>query len=353
MLLSQPKLTLAGCLDMMPQRWANYASDTTTEDIDAALCELERAGYVVTDRITEEVVIRTFVRHDIDPGRFNRNIARGLWSAWKGMTSGYLQHAVIAHLPDFVWEKQADAVPELALDLRGSLWTAISVGNPNDEPGNQNPAARFEPENQELAPPFEPPSTVYRQPSPVSVSPAPSPRVSLGGDANEPGSKARPLTRDQLVDQAIEVAAEREFKKRPGDSNITPQAALGGIRRRITTESKPTLHELAFRNPTWSPQRLADELLPIHERTVSAEDSPALRRAVKDRDCPTCGGSRCEGLGVFPLDPDDRDSPMTNCADVPFERLTALPALETIDLAETLRSTRASIGRPSTQEIPA
>lgn len=64
LLYSQSTISLCGVVAYTPKRWAGYASDETLGTIEAALDELEHARYVVVDRDTEEVWVRTFVRHD-------------------------------------------------------------------------------------------------------------------------------------------------------------------------------------------------------------------------------------------------------------------------------------------------
>lgn len=64
LLLTQPGLTYAGTTDLRVARWAACAPDTTTADVEAALAELEAHRYVVVDRGTEEVLIRSYLRRD-------------------------------------------------------------------------------------------------------------------------------------------------------------------------------------------------------------------------------------------------------------------------------------------------
>lgn len=64
LILSQPTLTAAGCLPRQPRKWATLAADTTQADIEEKLDELTAARYVLVDDDTEEVLVRTFIRHD-------------------------------------------------------------------------------------------------------------------------------------------------------------------------------------------------------------------------------------------------------------------------------------------------
>ncbi|MCV2395946.1 hypothetical protein OEB99_16645 [Actinotalea sp. M2MS4P-6] len=63
-LLSQRDLTFAGLIPMRSRRWAAKVRDTCAEDIEATLCDLARAHFVLVDDDTEEVLVRTYVRND-------------------------------------------------------------------------------------------------------------------------------------------------------------------------------------------------------------------------------------------------------------------------------------------------
>lgn len=63
-LLTSPSLNLAGVADWRPSRLSALAKGLTPGKIRAAGEELEQARFVVIDEDTEEVLVRTFVRHD-------------------------------------------------------------------------------------------------------------------------------------------------------------------------------------------------------------------------------------------------------------------------------------------------
>lgn len=64
MLLSQPGLTFCGVVAHTPRRWAGLVAHVTLKTILADLAALEARRFVVVDRDTEEVWIRSFVIHD-------------------------------------------------------------------------------------------------------------------------------------------------------------------------------------------------------------------------------------------------------------------------------------------------
>jgi len=74
MLLSQRGLSFAGVLPYTPKRWATLAKGVTPAVITRTIAELQTNRYIVVDTGTEELWIRTFVRHDgiLDNPRLKR-----------------------------------------------------------------------------------------------------------------------------------------------------------------------------------------------------------------------------------------------------------------------------------------
>lgn len=63
-LVSNPKLSAAGCVTIQPRKWANQSADTTAAQIETDLIELAAKRYVLIDDDTEELLIRSFIHHD-------------------------------------------------------------------------------------------------------------------------------------------------------------------------------------------------------------------------------------------------------------------------------------------------
>lgn len=127
LLLSQPKLTLAGCLDVKVARWSEMAPDTPPTVIDACLSELVGGDFIALDEDTDELVIRTFVKHDVGN---NKNSQRGVWSAWQGIESEYLRRVVVANIPDVLWDNPDAPAPETAAQMRYEALPERSSGRP-------------------------------------------------------------------------------------------------------------------------------------------------------------------------------------------------------------------------------
>lgn len=177
MLLSQPKLSLVGCLDLMQARWARYCRDAPAPVIDALLGGLERAGYVCLDPDTGEVLVRTFTIHDGIPIS-NERLRKGLWGAYGQVASARLRKVAVDNMPDEFFDfphpteaecfrrseriewalerafvdpsEQATDSPE-ALDLPPltSLLTPDSNGRSNARPDFQHhPVPKLDPQQQ-------------------------------------------------------------------------------------------------------------------------------------------------------------------------------------------------------------
>lgn len=64
LLLTQSDLSMCGIVSYNPDRWAKMAKGLTSAKVTAALSELAKSDYVVVDRETGEVWVRTFAKHD-------------------------------------------------------------------------------------------------------------------------------------------------------------------------------------------------------------------------------------------------------------------------------------------------
>jgi hypothetical protein len=96
MVLSQADISYAGVLAYRPRRWATLAKDSTLPRIRRAIAELEAAGYLVVDKATEEMLVRTFVKHDSIlkvP-----NVARAMVKAYRNILSPHLRDVVLGEL---------------------------------------------------------------------------------------------------------------------------------------------------------------------------------------------------------------------------------------------------------------
>lgn len=113
LLLSQPKLTLAGSLDMKTRVWADMAN-VPEDDIVEDVRGLEALRLVAVDWDTDELVIRTFVKHDLVLA--NRKTAKGMWAAWAAIESPSLREVVLRNLPAEAFDPDAEPQADRPID---------------------------------------------------------------------------------------------------------------------------------------------------------------------------------------------------------------------------------------------
>src|SRR5581483_10905716 len=64
MLVTQPQISNLGMLPFTPQKWVRFAFGMTLDQLEGYVAELEEARFVLVDRETGELLVRTFIRHD-------------------------------------------------------------------------------------------------------------------------------------------------------------------------------------------------------------------------------------------------------------------------------------------------
>ncbi len=97
LLISQAELSNAGVIAYTPGRWARYAADDSRAELEAAIAELEAARFVLVDRDTEELLIRTLVRHDGIES--NPKVRRNAQAAFEAVSSRRLELALVEEFP--------------------------------------------------------------------------------------------------------------------------------------------------------------------------------------------------------------------------------------------------------------
>jgi hypothetical protein len=106
--LSQPDLSYAGVLATRYKRWSGFASDSSVPKIKRAIRELEDSHFVMVDDGTEEMWIRTFVKHD---GILNYpNVTKAMVKAYRAIQSHAIKEAFVAEMKEEfqVWGLRSD-----------------------------------------------------------------------------------------------------------------------------------------------------------------------------------------------------------------------------------------------------
>lgn len=268
-ILAQSKLSIAGCIDMKVARWAELSPDTDVAEVVHLLGVLEAADYVAIDRETDELVVRTFVKHDVAG---NKNSQRGVWAAWSGIESEYLRRVVVHNVPDSMWDNPDAPAPAEALRMRG-------------EPPPERPTERLSER------PSERPSEHATEPPVLLPSPVPVPSTAA------------------TLDRAARLLAEREADIRGDDVRNRD----GYVRSRLAPIRRE--HEQAWTaaldaDPTVTAEQLVTPkpraVSPLERTAAAAEARYSREEARRANPC-----ARCQGDGQ--LEDAGRWSPCPAC----------------------------------------
>lgn len=134
-LISSPDLSWCGVLPLLPQRLALLSSDATERKVRANLTALEDRRFIVTDEVTAEVLVRSYVRHDNllrQP-----NVVKAMVKALQRVHSDHLQEVVIGELARaFREDPDAKGWPIIRSE-QPELFARVSA-NPSPNP-SENP----------------------------------------------------------------------------------------------------------------------------------------------------------------------------------------------------------------------
>ncbi len=125
MLLSQPRLSYCGVLDYLPGRLATLTPEHDNVSVDHAVKMLEGDHFIVVDRATSELLIRSFVRHD---GMLaSPNVTKAMVRDYTNVLSPALREALDAELTRCFeadrtlagWKALKEVLPDLYARVTG------------------------------------------------------------------------------------------------------------------------------------------------------------------------------------------------------------------------------------------
>lgn len=281
LLLSQPKLTLVGLLDLLPSRWARLAADTSLASVEAAIDELEASRFVLVDHDTAELLVRSLVRHDATPSKVaNPRWLTGMWSAWQAIQSRQLRAAVAAEIPPSVWDSHKVTPPAEA------------------EPHNPRSAQKL---------PLEAPARNNGQN--VPQSPVTSHQSYAVADLKQPAnSRAAPpgpaaavdnSDRD-VFDEALDLLVAAELDRNP-TRNGNPERHAQAVQRGKRRDHVAAARQALAANPGLTAAELAAVLEPPARPRPAASDplagQQAAARARAERHARAAAGEACQACG--------------------------------------------------------
>jgi len=94
--ITSPTISYCGVADWRPARIAALTGDMTARSIEAAAVELEGNHYLIIDRDTEEVLVRSWVKHDGLMGKWN--MAAALARTYGEVASKVLRGVIVHEL---------------------------------------------------------------------------------------------------------------------------------------------------------------------------------------------------------------------------------------------------------------
>ena len=106
-LVCSEDITWAGVVPYAPLRFSSFASDLTERKVTRAWDDLERENYLVIDRSTAEILVRTFLKHDNVIAK--PNLTRAFCTAYEKVRSGVIRDAIEVEL-----SKLYNAAPHLS-----------------------------------------------------------------------------------------------------------------------------------------------------------------------------------------------------------------------------------------------
>jgi hypothetical protein len=270
LLLSQPRLSLCGHLDLTPARWASMSADTDTDAILASLGVLAETRFIIMDG--DELTIRSFSLHDIGNGVVNKNLLAGFWSAWEAVHSPVLRREIVMNMPDELWSHPANKPPETARSARS-------------EPRFD---ARSEPSSE--------------PPSPLSPLPYVATSTITTTEVVEPPAPAT-VDEQAIRKTAVAIGRAEAWTDPAGVGN--PEAFASTVTRRLLTdparqaERDRIRHELAAGR---TPEQIAAGWRTTTGPVISADEQEQIRQ--KARQAEQATRARLEVNAAAPHDPD-------------------------------------------------
>ena len=128
-LLSQPDISTCGVMPLMPQRWSRGSCDMSLERVTTAAKELAAQRFIVIDGETFEVLIRSYIRHDVTSLK-NWKMIKGAVRATLRVRSAKLRRSLLAEchrldpLPEgtaAIVAELADGISKVAADVDGDI----------------------------------------------------------------------------------------------------------------------------------------------------------------------------------------------------------------------------------------
>lgn len=124
-LVSNANLSQCGSMDWKPKIMKTLAATLTVDVLDSAMRELREGLFVILDEEVDELLIRSFIRNDVEHS--NRNMMVSVVKAWDRIGSMDLKQVVIFELL-----RLRDEQPDLAIWAHKDMLDALQTTPPLD-----------------------------------------------------------------------------------------------------------------------------------------------------------------------------------------------------------------------------
>ena len=246
MLLTSADLDPAGVTDWRPARIAALVADWDAATVQKAADVLAERSYLVVDDDTEEVLIRSFMRHD---GLLNKpNMATAAAKAYAGCASSEIRGALLRELhrlhvdaPDMRgWPQMADLLavepPPIGFTTGSVMGSTMGSVNPSDK-GSPNPDPKGSPKGC------------------LTPTPTPTPYIpsSPADSASDPLDLALTRIELQAIRRAIGSNCDAAWAIRVSRDVLSASKDPTGIRKPTEYVLRAITENPANYRPTWTP----------------------------------------------------------------------------------------------------
>lgn len=295
--LSQRDLTACGVLPYSPKRWARLAAGTTAAQMAKSFERLAASRFVIIDHDTDEVWIRSFIRHDRVLKSPNR--AKSMARSFGGVHSERIRDAILAELPARLREPFPEGFIERSPKDLGKLLAEGST-EPDDEPPPE-PEAEGSVDHSRTPEP----EALIPNPEESSSSPSDSRPGTASVDDDDQAKPETSTTVDTFA-EACRLLADRALDRRERDVGPVGNARswLDSAAGRARADHGTRAERILEHYPTISATALADQLEPAPPPKPAPGPPPP---SAADR--PDC--AECESSGWV----DDGDGEVRPCTD--------------------------------------
>ena len=260
-LLAQPKMRSCGVIDMQANRWAKKL-DMTTEELASALNLLEGGRFVAIDYTTDELAVRTFVKHDAGDTK-NWKVWTGVWSSLGAVESIAIREFGAANIPSAAFDPKAkplfDSPPGTQWDWHSDTQSdPVTVGEDTQSDYQSDYQSGPNPIPNGIGSGISLSLSETVSDTETTTEPNPLEPVDNSQSVSDESALVVQLPRTDRGHPAVRMIADYEFMVAEGSGVRidNPVGYLIGIRRRVEDDER--FHRIIADNPTATAEQIRD-----------------------------------------------------------------------------------------------